>query len=554
AFVQEAIERLLRDRTALIITHRLNTIERADQIIVLEHGRVVESGTHELLLQKGGAYSRLAAGKGDTQAGEPEFQVRGTSPKASTLVESPISILQSSIPDNVSRITLLHLLRLAAPFKWWIAIAALVGSFTIGSGIGLMATSAFILASAALHPSIADLAVPIVAVRFFGIARGAFRYLERYLSHYVNLSLLARIRVWFYTAIEPLAPAGLLKYRSGDLLGRIVGDVETLQNFYVRVLAPPLVAILIGAFMVVFLSAFSASVAFLVLLFMILVGVVLPVTARWTSREANRRMVDVRSQLNAQLVDALQGIADLIAFGRAQTQTELINASSRELIQAQGRMASLTGIFSAAGSLMVHAAIWSTLAIAIPLVASGQLNGVYLPVLVLAVFSSFEGVLALPLAFQYLDANLHAAQRLFEIADPTKTAEAKSAMGEELQSPISIPSLSLSFDNVSFRYAPGEALALDRVSFDLHDGKCLAVVGPSGAGKSSIVNLLLRFWEPEGGRIYVAGHEAKAYAPDEMRDFFAVAPQPIHLFNASIRDNLLLARPSATEAEIVRAA
>ena len=138
--------------------------------------------------------------------------------------------------------TFLRLLKLIAPFKWWIAFSALLGFATIGSSIGLMATSAYIISRAALHPSIAALQVAIVGVRFFGLSRGVFRYLERLVSHQVTFRLLARLRVWFYQHLEPLAPARLMQYRSGDLLTRIVADIETLENFYVRVIAPPVVA------------------------------------------------------------------------------------------------------------------------------------------------------------------------------------------------------------------------------------------------------------------------------------------------------------------------
>ena len=155
--------------------------------------------------------------------------------------------------------TLGRLLKLAAPFAGWMALAALLGTATVGSGIGLMAASAWIIASAALHPSIADLQVAIVGVRFFGIARGVLRYLERYVSHQVTFRLLARLRVWFYRAIEPLAPARLMQYRSGDLLARIVADIETLQNFYVRVISPPVVAVLVGALMWVFMSSYDRA-------------------------------------------------------------------------------------------------------------------------------------------------------------------------------------------------------------------------------------------------------------------------------------------------------
>src|SRR5512136_1913519 len=139
-----------------------------------------------------------------------------------------------------------RLLRLAAPFAGWMALSALLGLATVGSGIGLMATSAWIIATAAQHPSIADLQVAIAGVRFFGIARGVFRYLERYVSHQVTFRLLARLRVWFYEAVEPLAPARLMQYRSGDLLSRSVADIETLEHFYVRVIAPPIAAVLVG--------------------------------------------------------------------------------------------------------------------------------------------------------------------------------------------------------------------------------------------------------------------------------------------------------------------
>src|SRR5512136_984845 len=182
-----------------------------------------------------------------------------------------------------------RLLRLAAPFAGWMALSALLGLATIASGIGLMATSAFIIAKAALHPSIADLQVAIVGVRFFGIARGVFRYLERYVSHQVTFRLLARLRVWFYTAIEPLAPARLMQYRSGDLLARVVADIETLENFYVRGIAPPLVAVLIGALMWVFMDSLARPLALALLALMMAVGVGLSALTFQLSRTAGRR-------------------------------------------------------------------------------------------------------------------------------------------------------------------------------------------------------------------------------------------------------------------------
>ena len=465
------------------------------------------------------------------------------------------------LTDPASRITFFRLLRLAAPFKWWMALAVLLGSLTIGSSVGLMAASAYIIASAALHPSIADLAVPIVGVRFFGIARGAFRYLERLVSHHVNFSLLARLRVWFYTAIEPLAPARLMQYRSGDLLSRIVGDIETLQNFYVRIIAPPMVALVIAAFMALYLVSFSPSLATIVLAFMFLVGVVVPIAVQRLSRANNRRLVTARSELSARLVDGIQGAADLIAFGREQSHAQRVSALSRELVGLQSRIASLTGLHNAVGNLLTHLAMWSVLLIAIPMVTSARLEGVYLPVLVLAVLASFEGVLALPLAFQYLESNLESARRLFEIVD----ARGLSPLPPFLpgKGEIDSPSLrgkgpgdrsAIRVRDLTFRYEAAAPLALDRVSFDLRAGGSLAIVGPSGAGKSTLVNLLLRFWDYHIGQIIVGEHDLRDYHPETARQFFGVVSQMTHLFNSTIRKNLLLARPEASDDDVIRAA
>jgi len=434
-------------------------------------------------------------------------------------------------------------------------ISVLLGTLTIGSSIGLMAASAWIIASAALHPSVADLAVAIVGVRFFGIARGVFRYLERLVSHHVNFSLLARLRVWFYTAIEPLAPARLAQYRSGDLLSRIVGDIETLQNFFIRVIAPPIVALLIAIGMGIFLAAFSPAVALVVLAFMALVGVVVPIVVRRISRDAGQRLVLVRSELNTQLIDGLQGAADLIAFGEAHHQAARVKTLSRELARWQSRMASITALHNACGALLTNLALGAVLLIAIPLVNAAQLKGVDLAVLALATLASFEGVLALPLAFQYLETNLQAANRLFEIADVQSKASLAKVSPINLE-PVTKPSqgYSLVVKDLSFRYNAAEPLALDRLSFDLQSGRSLAIVGPSGAGKSTLINLLLRFWDTEQGRIEIGGRDLRDFDPDEARRLFGVVSQQTHLFNTTVRENLLLAKPAATEAEIISSA
>jgi thiol reductant ABC exporter CydC subunit len=427
------------------------------------------------------------------------------------------------------------------------ALAALLGFATVGSRIGLMATSAFIIAKAALHPSIAELQVAIVGVRFFGIARGVFRYLERYVSHQVTFRLLARLRVWFYQALEPLAPARLMQYRSGDLLSRVVADVETLEHFYVRVIAPPVVAVLVGGLMWVLMRSYDLGLAVASLVFWGLAGLGVPLLTQRLSRGLGQRMVRVRSELNVALVDGVQGMAELLVFGQEQHHQERVRRLSQELVGLQGRMAWIAGLHGSLAGLLTNLAVLAVLVVAIPLVGEAELDGVYLGLLVLAVMSSFEAVSPLPLALQYLENSLEAGQRLFEIVDTQPVVD-------DPPSPSPTPGdYSLLMENVSFRYGPHEPLALDQISFRLPQGRRLAVVGPSGAGKSTLVNLLLRFWEYETGRILLGGRELRQYRQDDLHHMIGIVSQHTHLFNATVRDNLLLARPDAGQSELVQA-
>jgi ATP-binding cassette subfamily C protein CydCD len=552
--IQDSIDQLLVHRTALIITHRLSTAARADRIIVLDQGQVVEQGTPAELMQKRGAYYQLVmtyppAGRRDVDAADGVAHDHKPQPSPAVPASSVSNQGDSLITRPSSFVVFRRLLRLVAPFKWWMALSVLLGVLTIGSSVGLLSASAWIIATAALRPSVADLAVAIVGVRFFGIARGVFRYLERLVSHYVNFSLLARLRVWFYAALEPLAPARLLQARSGDLLSRIVGDIETLQNFFIRVLAPPATALVVAAIMAVFLAAFDPSIALVVLVFMVLIGAGLPLSARVAGRNSGRRVLLIRSELSTALIDGIQGCADLIALGRQADQSTRIRTLSLDYARAQTRLAEVTAAHSALGGLLTQLAMWTVLLAAIPLVRAARLTGVDLAVLALATLASFEGVLALPLAFQYLDQNLQAARRLFEIADsPPATTEPRQ--------PATPPTgaVSLRVEHLSFRYGENEPPALQNMSFEVRPGRRIAVVGASGAGKSTLVNLLLRFWDYESGHIWLNGVEARDLETAEVRRLIAVVAQQTHLFNTSIRENLRLARSGATDAEIERAA
>jgi ATP-binding cassette subfamily C protein CydC len=469
-------------------------------------------------------------------------------------------ILPDGMLDSPSGSPALRLLGFLAPFKGWLALAVLLGIATLGSGVGLMASSAYIISRAALHPSISELQLAIVGVRFFGLARGVFRYLERYVSHQITFRLLARLRVWFYRALEPLAPARLLQFRSGDLLNRIIADISSLENLYVRAVAPPLVAVLTALGVGAFLWRFDARLALVLLGIMALAGVVAPVFIRWLGRLPGHRLVTQRAELSACLVDGVQGLADLLVFGQAQVQAGRIGAISQQVASAQMHMAFLSGLQVALESLLANLGMWSVLVVAVGRVAGGYMDGVYLAVLGLTALTSFEAIAPLPQAMRFWEGNLASARRLFDLVD------ARPAITDPV-SPLSLTGdASLVFNRVSFRYprsslpgvvdsqpSPGE-FSLTDVSLNLPPGGRVAVVGPSGSGKTSLAFLLLRFWEYDGGQILLGGQDICHCRANEVRARISVVTQNTVLFNATVSENLKVARPGASQEEIVQAA
>jgi thiol reductant ABC exporter CydC subunit len=427
-------------------------------------------------------------------------------------------------------------------------LAILAGFATIASSIGLLATSAYIIAFAALRPSIAELQVAIVAVRFFGLARGAFRYAERLLSHNVALRLIARLRVWFFRRLEPLAPARLIQYRSGDLLRRIVGDVDTLEFFFIRVISPPFVALAVSALTFVILGSFDPRLAINVVGFHFLAGVILPITMLRWSRDSGRRLVDVRARLKAAVVESLQGAADILAFGQEDVHLERLHRLSRRLMDLQTRLARRDALAAVLNDLSTILAALVALVLCIPLVLQGRIEGIYLAVILLATMASFEATAPLAATFRQLEEQASTADRLFEIIDATPTVE-------DPPEPFPLPAdPTIRFDAVCFRYHAALPLAVDRIDFELPPGGKLAIVGANGSGKTSIVNLLLRFWDYETGSIRIGPHEIGDYRQEDLRGLMSVVPQRSQFLNDTIRGNLRLSQPDAGQARLEDAA
>lgn len=441
-----------------------------------------------------------------------------------------------------------RLLRLILPVWKSLLLAAFLGFCTVASNAALMGIAAFLIACAALHPPVGELMLAIVGVRFCGLGRAVFRYLERYCGHDATFRILSRLRTWFYGRLEPLAPARLVDRHSGELLSSIVVDIQTLEHFYLRVIAPPAVALLVMAAGSLFLARLAPEAVPVFLVFFLAGGLVFPLVVRALGRRVGLHLPDTRAELETCLVDVVCGMRDLLVFDRVGAYRERVAALGRRLVDLEERTAALDSLSGALTALTAHLAAVAVLAVGIILVTEGKLAGVYLPALALVVAGCFEALAPLPPVLAYLDGVLAAARRLFALAG------ARPAVSDPAAPAPRPERYDLCVEELRFRYGPDEPWVLDRVSFSLPEGRRVAVVGPSGAGKTTLVNLLLRFWEYEEGSIRLGGRELKTCAADDVRAAFSVVGQRTHLFNATIRQNLLLAKPDASDEEIVQAA
>ena len=450
---------------------------------------------------------------------------------------------------TAGRRPLLRLLWLARPLRGRLALSVLAGAAATGCGVALLATSGFLLARASEHPGILAISTAVVAVRALSIGRGVSRYLERLTSHDVAFRVLADIRVAIYRRLERLAPAGLAAFRSGDQLAALISDVDATQDLFIRGIGPPLAAALVGAGAVTVCLLVLVPAGGVLALGLLAAGAVAPPLSVAASRRAARATAAARGELSAAVTDLLSGAAELHAFGAQDTALAAAAEADSKLTAQSRRLAAATGLGSGLISALTGLTVWAVLVLGVAAVGHGTLTRVPLAVLTLTALASFEAVTLMPAAALALGSARASGRRIGVILDaPDPVADPPASR------PLPAGPVHVRLSGVQVRYEPDGPLALDGLDLDLPPGRRVALIGPSGAGKSTVASVLLRFLDPVGGNVTLNGADLASYAAEPVRTIIGGCPQDPHIFDASIRDNLKLARPAATSGELAAAA
>ncbi|HXD55331.1 MAG TPA: thiol reductant ABC exporter subunit CydC [Solirubrobacteraceae bacterium] len=424
-----------------------------------------------------------------------------------------------------------------------LALPVALSAGAAAAGIGLLATSGYLISRAAHRPQILQLMVVIVAVRALGLLRATLRYGERLSSHDLALRQLARLRVGFFRRLVPQPPGGG-RERGGDLLARFVGDVDSLSDITLRGVIPGLVAVAVIAAATLAAWLILPAAAGPVAGSLLAAALLVPWLAARVAASADARQAAARGRLSEQLLEALEGSEELLLYGRGGERIARLDAAEAELARLARRDAVAASVAKAAGGLIDAAGIVLLLAVAIAAVHGGTLDGVLLAALALLLLGSQESIAPLPAAARALRACAAAARRVLDVAErPVAVADPPRPRRVRGEGPLEAR-------GVALRYGAGEPWALDGLDLTVAPGERVALVGPSGAGKTTLAELLVRFRDPDRGRVTLDGVDLRELAQEDVRGDVLLCAQDAHLFNTTIRENLLLARRDASEAEL----
>ncbi|MDD9982240.1 MAG: ABC transporter ATP-binding protein, partial [Gammaproteobacteria bacterium] len=621
AVIQTALDRLMQGRTTLIFAHRLSSVIGADRILVLDHGSVVEIGDHASLMRAGGVYYQLMGAQAEESVQAHE-SLAAPAAHRTQLREVPLEDLQAEDAgahheptDAILRAEGLswagafrELLRHVVPWKVKFSVVLVFGIVRVAALIGVGVASALAVAAVKQGEPFTEYLIVLAVIAPLA---GVLHWLESWFAHDMAFRMLAEMRIALYEKLDRLAPAYLVRRRTGDLVGMATHDVELVEYFFAHTVAPFFVAVLVPAVVIGTLAWFGWEMALALMPFLALVALS-PFFARHRIDALGSRAREAFGDMNAHAVDTIQGLAEIIAFQRTGIRAaEFVSRIERhtglrmpffsDLTRQTAILEAATGL----GGLVV-------VVTGARLVGSGTLEPAMLPMLVLLAMSAFLPVSEIAHIGRQLADTLGATRRLYAVhneveavkdgpgveapargdgvdgrrvtvfsrggvvpQDPEGTvrdgANAPAAGGDStsrtmtdgaglavpLDPRIGAPSppggIEIEVRDVEFSYFGNHRLALDGATFTVPAGRTLALVGPSGAGKTTAAHLLMRFWDPGSGVIRFDGHDLREYRLDDLRDRVALVTQDTYLFNETLRSNILLARPEATEAELADA-
>ena len=569
AAIQVALDHLMEGRTTLIIAHRLSSVVKADRIIVLEDGRLVESGNHGELVAVGGVYVELMAQQreldeedsgGHQDAHGHDASTHAAVQDASAFVPQPAHqgeghhhhAVPSGGADHALAIRIgfltvwRRLFQLVRPWRGELALTFLLGLAHHSSIIGLSVISALLVGQVITG---GDLTVLLVLLGVFVPLAAFFTWAESWVAHDLAYRLLAEMRVDVYNKLDPLTPAYMVRRRSGDLVSIVGGDVELVEFFFAHTITPAFVAILVPAGVLATLAFVAWPIALVLSPFLLAVAIS-PFMAQKRSEGLGDELRSQLGDVHAHMVDSIQGMREISAFGQGPARTaEMVDNSwrfahfqLRFLKERAFQIGFIEGMTALGGLAVLTMGAW--------LMTEGEISRPQLILSVILSVAAFAPISDIARTIKQLMETLAAARRLFVVHDePVPVVD-----GPGVQAHENGLSPAISFDHVGFSYGHGEAQALHGVSFDVEAGQTVALVGRSGAGKTTCANLVMRFWDPGEGHVRLSGHDLRDYELEDLRRQIALVSQDTYLFNASIRDNLRLGKIEASDSEVEAAA
>ena len=570
SIISTAIQQLMKDKIVIIIGHRLQTMHWASKLYVLKQGIIIQQGSYEELVAVDGYFKDLvASGLGQFSSAIEEELKAGKHSTAQHIAAMDETLKQACIADAkkqeiitdaVTKSSTLDkhdvkrqkmglqgwklLFAVLSPAKWSLVLALIFTFLTVFMNVGLLTVSSWLLASAALQPGLTYLSLAIVGVRFFGVSRAVCRYFERYTSHRMAFQGLYGLRLWFYAHLEPLAPAILKRFGAGDMLGRIMGDIEVLQFFYLRTLIPPVAAIAMTALVAYGASTIDDSLAMPILMAALVLGVVVPLVVYAHNKQSLRAIGPQQGDYKALLSDTMDSLEDVISYGNENLVYKRIQQMMRHV---DGHKGTIDRGMNLGNTLFLGGVQLTVVVVAI--MAANALTGAWASVMVavaaIGTQAWFEALQPMIAAVHHGAESKVATSRLIALAnEPLPVVE-------PLEPKPFNPNRDITFTNVSFGYDHAHTI-YENLRLNIKQGQSIAIVGASGSGKTTLFNMLERLYDYNGS-IHVGDVELKDISMDTWRNALGTITQDTYIFHASFGDNIRLARPEATADELEQA-